>query len=97
MAQLLPMVLLGLMWRRLTLFGALSGLVVGVGVVCGFVFTQNDPVWGVNAGIVALGANLVVALAVTYAGPRERDERPDSEVLARDEIGAPEPYAASQG
>lgn len=39
-----------------------------------------------NAGIVALGANLAVALVVTYAGPRERDERPDDEVLARDEI-----------
>ncbi|MEU2674451.1 sodium:solute symporter family protein [Streptomyces sp. NPDC007164] len=89
MAQLLPMVLLGLMWRRLTLLGAMSGLAVGVGVVCGFVFTENDPVWGVNAGIVALGANLVVALAVTYAGPRERDDRPDDEVLARDEIPAP--------
>lgn len=49
MAQLLPMVLLGLMWRRLTLLGAMSGLVVGVGVVCGFVFTENDPVWGVNS------------------------------------------------
>ncbi|MFF9072287.1 sodium:solute symporter [Streptomyces sp. NPDC014735] len=90
MAQLLPMVLLGLVWRRLTLAGALSGLVVGVGAVCGFVFTGNDPVWGVNAGVVALGANLLVALAVTCAGPRERDDRPDDEVLARDEIGVPE-------
>lgn len=43
----------------------------------------------------ALGANLVVALAVTYAGPRERDERPDSEVLARDETGPPEEDAAA--
>ncbi|MGC5342264.1 sodium:solute symporter family protein [Streptomyces sp. DT171] len=85
MAQLLPMVLLGLVWRRLTWLGALTGLVVGVAVVCGFVFTGNDPVWGVNAGIVGLGVNLVVALAVTYAGPRDRDDRPDREVLARDD------------
>lgn len=94
MAQLLPMVLLGLMWRRLTLLGALAGLVTGVGVVCGFVFTENDPVWGVNAGIVALAANLAVALAVTYAGPRERDDRPDAEVLARDGAGEPEAESA---
>lgn len=87
MAQLLPMLLLGLVWRRLTLLGAGSGLVVGVGLVCGFVFSDHDPVWGMSAGIVALGANLVVALAVTYAGPRERDPRPDGEVLARDPIG----------
>lgn len=91
------MVLLGLMWRRLTLRGVMSGLVVGVGVVCGFVFTENDPVWGVNAGIVALGANLAVALAVTYAGPPERDERPDEDVLARDEIDDEEACAAVAG
>ncbi|MCX5200966.1 sodium:solute symporter family protein [Streptomyces sp. NBC_00237] len=83
MAQLLPMLLLGLLWRKLTLAGALSGLVVGVGVVCALVFTGNDPVWGTNAGIVALALNLLVALGVSYGGPRERDERPDSEVLAR--------------
>ena len=39
-------------------------------MVCGFVFTDHDPVWGVNAGIVALGVNLVVALAVSYVGPQ---------------------------
>lgn len=87
MAQLLPMLLLGLVWRRMTLLGACSGLVVGVGVVCAFVFSDHDPVWGVNAGIVALGVNLVVALAVTYAGPRDHDRRPDGELLARDPIG----------
>lgn len=96
MAQLLPMVLLGLMWRRLTLLGALAGLIVAVGVVCGFVFTENDPVWGVNAGIVALGANLAVALVVTYAGPREHDDRPDGDVLARDEPGERQQTAESR-
>ncbi|WP_329117753.1 sodium:solute symporter family protein [Streptomyces sp. NBC_01465] len=86
MAQLLPMLLLGLVWRRLTLLAAGSGLVVGVAVVCSLVFTDRDPVWGVNAGIVALAANLAVALAVTYAGRPDRDPRPDSEVLASDPI-----------
>ncbi|WP_329457712.1 sodium:solute symporter family protein [Streptomyces sp. NBC_01497] len=88
MAQLLPMVLLGLVWRRLTLAAGLSGLVVGVGLVCGLVFGGHDPVWGVNAGIVALVANLLVALAVTYAGigavSARADTRPDHEVLAGD-------------
>ncbi|WP_282791800.1 sodium:solute symporter family protein [Streptomyces sp. CC224B] len=90
MAQLVPMLLLGLVWRRLTLAGAVSGLVVGVAVVCGLVFTDRDPVWGVNAGIVALGANLVVALVVSGVGPGDRDPRPDGEVLARDPAGAEE-------
>ncbi|MFI6641557.1 sodium:solute symporter [Streptomyces sp. NPDC050504] len=87
MAQLLPMVLLGLVWRRLSLVGAVSGLAVGVALVCGLVFTDNDPVWGVNAGLVALAANLAVALAVSCAGRGDKDdERPDSEVLARDPL-----------
>lgn len=86
MAQLIPMLLLGLVWRRLTLSGAVSGLVVGVGLVCGLVFTGHDPLWGVNAGLLALGVNLVVAVVVTFAGPRPApDPRPDAEVLASDE------------
>ncbi|MET9606103.1 sodium:solute symporter family protein [Streptomyces sp. NPDC006512] len=88
MAQLLPMLLLGLVWRRLTAAGAVGGLAVGVAVVCGLVFTGHDPVWGVNAGMVALMLNLAVALGVSWAaGPRgdaEADGRPDAEVLASD-------------
>lgn len=84
MAQLLPMLLLGLVWRRLSLVGAVSGLVVGVGLVCALVFSENDPVFGVNAGIVALAANLAVALAVTWARPADADPRPDAQVLAAD-------------
>ncbi|MET9696075.1 sodium:solute symporter family protein [Streptomyces sp. NPDC006529] len=86
MAQLVPMLLLGLVWRRLTLAAAVSGLVVGVAVVCGLVFTGNDPVWGVNAGMVALGLNLAVALGVAWLGPREADGRPDADVLAADPV-----------
>ncbi|MFH9133185.1 sodium:solute symporter [Streptomyces sp. NPDC017524] len=87
MAQLLPMVLLALVWRRLTFRGAFSGLTVGVAVVCVLVFSGNDPVGGVNAGLVALAVNLAVALAVTFAGPRDADPRPDAEVLAHDPLG----------
>lgn len=87
MAQLLPMVLLALVWRRLTFRGAFSGLIVGVAVVCVLVFSGNDPLGGVNAGLVALAANLAVALAVTFAGPRDADPRPDAEVLAGDPVG----------
>lgn len=86
MAQLLPMLLLGLLWRRLTAVAAISGLVVGVLLVCGLVFTENDPIWGVNAGLVALAANLAVTLLVMRLGPAETaDPRPDLELLASDE------------
>ncbi|MGK5630876.1 sodium:solute symporter family protein [Streptomyces sp. URMC 123] len=85
MAQLVPMLLLGLVWRRLTLLGAVGGLVAGVAVVCALVFTEHDPVWGLNAGLVALAVNLLVALALTYAVPRRPDPRADEDVLALDE------------
>ncbi|ARZ69934.1 sodium:solute symporter family protein [Streptomyces sp. HU2014] len=84
MAQLVPMILLGLLWRKLNLWGALSGLAVGGTLVCVLVFTENDPVWGVNAGAVALVANVAVALAVSWLVPAPADARPDEEVLAKD-------------
>ncbi|WP_190112056.1 sodium:solute symporter family protein [Streptomyces cinnamoneus] len=90
MAQLVPMILLGLAWRRLTLWGALSGLAAGGALVCGLVFTDHDPVWGVNAGALALAVNVAVALAVSWWGPQPVDARPDDEVLAAD----PGPEAA---
>ncbi|MFI0911869.1 sodium:solute symporter [Streptomyces abikoensis] len=100
MAQLVPMILLGLMWRRLTLWGALSGLVVGATLVCALVFTKHDPVWGVNAGALALVANVLVALAVSWWGPRPgpaEAARPDDEVLARDPGRDPERDDAPAG
>ncbi|MFI5524811.1 sodium:solute symporter [Streptomyces platensis] len=85
MAQLVPMLLLGLVWRRLTLHAAVSGLVAGFTLVCVLVFGGHDPVWGMNAGIVGLAVNGAVALAVTWLGPRAADGRPDAEVLALDD------------
>ncbi|MFG2206916.1 sodium:solute symporter [Streptomyces sp. NPDC048638] len=85
MAQLVPMLLLGLAWRRLTVHAAVSGLVAGFTLVCVLVFTGHDPVWGMNAGLVGLAVNVALALLVTWLGPREADERPDAEVLALDD------------
>ncbi|MFJ9433430.1 sodium:solute symporter [Streptomyces sp. NPDC101490] len=87
MAQLLPLVLLGLVWRRMTLVGGVSGLAVGVVIVCALVFSGHDPVWGTNAGLVALAVNLAVSVLVSLYGPPGRaDDRPDGEVLAREEF-----------
>ncbi|MFF4322105.1 sodium:solute symporter [Streptomyces sp. NPDC001568] len=110
MAQLLPMLLLGLVWRGLTVAGAVSGLSVGVAVVCGLVFTGHDPVWGVNAGMVALLLNLAVTLGVSWSAAGRRgaagadgDGRPDAEVLARDPLedrdpsGGPPPLVGGPG
>ncbi|MFJ3904167.1 sodium:solute symporter [Streptomyces sp. NPDC090025] len=105
MAQFLPLLLLGLLWRRMTLTGALSGLAVGVGLVCGLVFSGNDPLWGVNAGLLALVANLAVAVPMSRYGPGAGrggsgrvgggDDRPDEEVLAYEEFTGAAPGQAA--
>lgn len=87
MAQLLPLLLLGLVWRRMTVVGGVCGLVVGVVIVCVLVFSGNDPLWGVNAGLLALVVNLLVSVVVSLYGPPERgDRRADEDVLAREEF-----------
>lgn len=66
MAQLIPGIMIGgLFWRRATGAGVLAGLIVGWGIVLALLFTGNDPVWGLNAGFVALVANFVVFWAVS--------------------------------
>jgi solute:Na+ symporter, SSS family len=64
-AQLLPAVLFGLYWRRLTTAGAAAGLVTGTAIVLGLHAAGRDPLWGVNGGLFALAANIVVATVVS--------------------------------
>ncbi|MGP3683249.1 sodium:solute symporter family protein [Streptomyces sp. IBSNAI002] len=86
MVQLVPLVIVGLLWRGLHFTAGLSGLVVGTLIVFALVYTGNDPLAGVSAGLIGLAANLITVLAVTAARKamqrRDDDERPDSEVLA---------------
>ncbi len=76
-AQLLPAVLLGLYWRRLTAFGVAAGLVVGSAVVVGLHAVGRDPLFGVNGGLIALGLNLLVASASSLASRRTKTIRVD--------------------
>ncbi|MGY1439229.1 sodium:solute symporter family protein [Streptomyces reniochalinae] len=70
LAQLVPLALLSLFWRRLTAAAGVAGTLVGLAVVLLLWWTDNDPWHGVNGGVLALAANLLVAVAFTYAGPR---------------------------
>ncbi|MGW4350762.1 sodium:solute symporter family protein [Nocardia sp. NPDC004582] len=72
-AQLVPAVLLGLYWRRLTARGVGAGLATGGAVVLLLHATGNDPLFGANGGIVALAANLTVATAISA---RSREKTP---------------------
>ncbi|MCM6775195.1 sodium:solute symporter family protein [Nocardia sp. CDC159] len=76
-AQLLPAVLLGLYWRRLTAIGVAAGLVVGGAIVFGLHAMGRDPLFGVNGGLVALGVNVLVASAVSLLPRRTRTIRID--------------------
>ncbi|MER7200990.1 sodium:solute symporter [Streptomyces sp. CB01635] len=69
LAQLVPVVLLSLFWRRMTARAGISGMLVGLAVMTGLWATDNDPWHGVNGGIIALAANLVVTFAVTRVTP----------------------------
>ncbi|MEU6769036.1 sodium:solute symporter family protein [Streptomyces sp. NPDC046853] len=69
LAQLVPVVLLALFWRRLTARAAVAGMLTGLAVMTALWATDNDPYHGVNGGIIALAANLVVLLAVVALAP----------------------------
>ncbi|MET8010827.1 sodium:solute symporter family protein [Streptomyces sp. NPDC005271] len=84
MAQLLPAVLIALLWRRMSALAAVCGIAVGVGLVLWFVFTEHDPFHGINAGLIALAANLLVMVGVTLLRP---DDAP-ADRLARAEDAA---------
>lgn len=68
--QFFPGVVLGLLWKRMSAAAVWGGLATGLGLVALLVLGGHDPLWGLNAGFVALGANLVVTglIAVSGAG-----------------------------
>jgi solute:Na+ symporter, SSS family len=68
-AQLVPAVVGGLLWRRMTTAGALAGIVVGEAIVVPLALGGHDPLFGINAGLIGLVANVLVNVAVSRARP----------------------------
>ena len=65
-AQLLPGVVIGgLFWRRATAAGMMAGLLTGWGVSIGLLLSGHGQVWHMNAGFVALVANMIVFILVS--------------------------------
>jgi len=64
-SQFFPGVVLGLFWRRVTRAGVLWGLATGIALVIFLVFGGWDPFLGMNAGFVALVANMVVTVVIS--------------------------------
>lgn len=69
LAQLVPAVLLALYWRRMPASAAVAGMLVGLTVMTLLWATGNDPLNGINGGVIALAANLAVTGAVTALRP----------------------------
>ena len=66
-AQLVPPLVGGLLWRRMTVQGALAGLLVGEAIVAPLALSGNDPFLGINAGLIGLVANVIVNVVVSRA------------------------------
>jgi SSS family solute:Na+ symporter len=75
LAQLIPALIGGLLWRRMTMPGALAGLVVGEAIVAPLALSGHDPLIGVNVGLLALVANVLVCVAVSRAWPSAQATR----------------------
>ncbi|HYZ52516.1 MAG TPA: sodium:solute symporter family protein [Streptosporangiaceae bacterium] len=67
--QFFPAIALSLVWRRTSKTGVAAGLIVGVGLVLYLVISGHDPIWGLNAGLVALIANALVTVAGSLLVP----------------------------
>lgn len=67
--QFFPGVVLGLYWRRAAAPAVLAGMLVGVLTAVVLMSTHRDPVFGLNAGFVALCVNFLVAVSGSILVP----------------------------
>jgi len=65
LAQLSPLFLLGLTWRRFTAGPALLGIVVGMGLAMGLTLNGYGRVWGIHAGVLGAGVNYLLCVVAT--------------------------------
>lgn len=86
--QFFPMIVLGLFWKRGTKIAAYSGLIIGEILVFALILSKLDPVpilgLNLNAGFVALTANLVTYVVVSVLTYSEADAKVREAALAKD-------------
>ena len=71
--QFFPGVILGLYWSGATGTGIFAGMVTGVILVAGLMFSKHDPFLGVNAGFLSLCVNFAVSVLVSRFTPAGRN------------------------
>ena len=89
--QFFPAVVLSLVWRRASKTGAAAGIVVGVGLALYLVISKHDPIFGLNAGIVALIANAIVTVLGTLLAGDRRTTDPLADYAPMAETEAAQP------
>ena len=67
LAQVAPLFVLGVTWRRLTTRAALAGMFAGTTSYVGLLLAGLPELWNLHAGVAALGVNVTVCVAVTLA------------------------------
>ena len=69
LAQVAPLFVLGVTWRRLTTPAAFGGLAAGCATHAGLLLAGRPEVWNVHAGVVALGVNVACCIVLTQLWP----------------------------
>jgi len=67
--QFFPAIILSMVWRRTSAWASGAGILVGAALALYFVSSGHDPLFGLNAGIVALGANVLVTVVGSLLFP----------------------------
>lgn len=71
LAQLVPVVLVSLLWKRMSTMAATAGLATGVITVSVLVSTGHDTWLGINAGLLGLVLNCAVNITLSLARPAD--------------------------
>jgi SSS family solute:Na+ symporter len=79
--QFFPGVVLGLFWKRVTTPAVFTGLICGVAVAGFLMLSHRDPLFGLNAGFLALCLNFLLVVFGSLLSPART-------------VGTPEPIAS---
>ena len=64
-SQFFPGVVLGLFWKKVSRPGVIAGLLAGLAIAAGLVFSGHNPFLGLNAGFVALAVNAAMTVGIS--------------------------------
>ena len=65
LANVVPLFVLGALWKRVTAAAVLSGMLVGLMTYAALLLAGMPTVWDMHAGFMALGVNTAVCVGVT--------------------------------